>query len=158
MIDILTLTEHYPRAQLTQPGDVIVMTTPEFGVMVDYEGRSLVEYPARILRISDTGREQFTPRVLAALLADNVSTRVAGSPRPARRLEEYQVPQLQPDLVAGLDVLLASLDERRRAVREELAMLDELAGLAVTGLGSGALTLDSGISSSNIDKEIDAPA
>ncbi|WP_285776495.1 N-6 DNA methylase [Microtetraspora sp. NBRC 13810] len=158
MIDILTLTKHYPRAQLTQPGDVIVTTAIEFGVMVDHEGRSLVEFPARILRISDTGRDHFTPRVLAALLADNASIRVAGSLRLARRLEEHRVPQLQPDLVARLDRLLAVLDERRRIVREELNMLDELAGLTVAGLGAGTLTLNAIASSPTIDKEIDAPA
>ncbi|MEV4382733.1 N-6 DNA methylase [Streptosporangium sp. NPDC049644] len=158
MIDILTLTEHYPRAQLTSSGDVIVTTAPEFGVMVDHEGRSLVEFPARVLRVSATGHDQFTPRVLAALLADNASARVAGSVRSARRLEEHRLALLQPDLVTDLDALLTALEERRRAAREELDMLDELARIAVTGLGVGTLTLNAPVSSPTSEKETDAPA
>ncbi|MEV0623565.1 N-6 DNA methylase [Nonomuraea sp. NPDC050404] len=157
MIDILTLSEHYPRAQLTEPDDVIVTTAPGFGVMVDREGRSLVEFPARILRISDTGRDHFTPRVLAALLADNASTRVTGSLRLARRLEEHRLPLLQPDPLAQLDALLTVLDKRRHAARQEIDMLDELAGLATTGLTSGTLTLHTNTLSPTAE-ETDAPA
>lgn len=141
-IDLLTLTAHYPRAKLTEPGDVIVTVTPELGAIVDHDGRSVVEFPARILRISATGRDQFTSRVLAMLITENSGTRVAGSVRLARRLEEHRVPLLHPEAVREFDGLLATLDERRRVAREELDMLDELAALAIGGLTDGTLRVN----------------
>ncbi|WP_051760597.1 N-6 DNA methylase [Herbidospora cretacea] len=153
MVDILTLGEHYPRAQLTEPGDVIVTTTPEMGVLVDHDGRSLVEFPARVLRISDTGRDQFPPLVLAALLMDNASVRVTGSLRLARRLEEHRLPLLPPDLVPELNRFLTVQDERRRQARREIELLDDLTTLAVTGLATGTLVLRH-----STEKETHAPA
>jgi hypothetical protein len=132
----------YRRAQLTDPGDVIVTTLPEFGVVVDHRGLAVVEYPARILRIPDSEQEQFSPRVLAALLtAGGLGGRPPGAVRQAQRLEDFRVALLSPAEVRLLDVLLAHLDERRRLVQQELDMLGELRDITTTGLVDGTLIL-----------------
>ncbi len=132
----------YPRAQLTDPGDVIVTGLPEFGAVVDHRGLAVVEYPARILRIPDAEQEQFTPRVLATLLAaDGPGGRPPGAVRQARRLEDFRVALLSPAEVKLLDVLLAQLDERRRLAQQELDLLGELRDITTTGLVDGTLIL-----------------
>ena len=71
-----------PDARLTEPGDVLVTMSPRPGAMIDQDGLSIAEFPVRILRIPAAEAEQFTPRVLAALLfADGSGTRAAGAVR-----------------------------------------------------------------------------
>ncbi len=129
-----------PRAPLTEPGDVVVTTTPEFGVLVDQAGLSVVEFPAKVLRIPAAERESFTPRILAALLTDRMpSLRPAGAIR-GRRLEDYEVPVLSPAEVAFLDQFLAALDARQEAAQAELDLITELRDLTTSGLLDGTLS------------------
>ena len=79
-IDRELLATRYPRAKLTEPGDVIVTTIPRLGAIVDHAGFCVVEFPARILRIPRVEQDQFTSRVLAALLTGQKG------PVPARRV------------------------------------------------------------------------
>ena len=138
-IDRVTLAG-LPRAHLTEPGDLVVTTTPEFGVMVDQAGLAVVEFPAKVLRIPATERESFTPRTLAALLAGRMpSLRPAGAIR-GRRLEDYEVPVLTPAEVAFLDQFLAALDARQEAAQAELDLITELRDLTTSGLLDGTLT------------------
>jgi hypothetical protein len=138
-IDRLKLAADYPSAQLTQPGDVIVAIVPEPAVLVDHEGYSLVQYPARILRITERGAIKFTPRVLAALLTQ--APRPRGAIRAVQRIEEIRLPLLQEDDVGRLDRLLAELEERRQAADRERTALDQLQHLVTRGLTDGTLTL-----------------
>ena len=111
-------------------------------MIVDDQGIAVVEFPARVLRIPDAEQEQFTPRVLAALLAARGSgARPAGAVRPARRLEEHEVPLLAPAEVRRLDVLLAGLAARRESAQREIDLLEELRDLATSGLVDGTLIL-----------------
>jgi len=143
-VDRAVLAEKYPRARLTEPGDVIVTMSPRFGVHVDHDGFSVVEFPARILRIPEQERQQLTPRVLAALLAaGHAGTRAAGAVRPASRLDELCIPLLPPAEVRRLDELLAVADERRRLARREIDLLDEVCRITAAGLSNGTLTIAS---------------
>jgi hypothetical protein len=139
-IDRDTFARNYHSARLTQPGDVLVTTTPRLGAMVDKHGYAIAESPVRILRIPAAEIEQFTPRVLAALLSIDAATRSAGG---NRSLEEQRVLLLAPAEVRRLDQLLAEIDARRDLVREELDVLDELREVAIGGLVDGTLTLTS---------------
>lgn len=139
VVDRLEFERHYPNARRSLPGDVVITTVPEPGVIVDHDGYSVIEFPARVLRISELGREHFTSRVLAALLSR--SSRTAGAIRPVQRLEELWLPLLSPADLHRLDRLLVELDERRRLARIELDALAELGQIAATGLTDGTLTL-----------------
>jgi hypothetical protein len=129
-----------PRAHLTEPGDVVVTTIPEFGVLVDHAGLAVVEFPARVLRIPGTERQSFTSRTLAALLAGRMpSLRPAGAVRPPR-LEDHGVPALSPAEVQFLDQFLAALDARQEAACRELDLVAELRDVTTSGLVDGTLT------------------
>lgn len=139
-IDRAALADRYPRVRLTEPGDVVVTTAPEVGVFVDHAGLSVVEFPARALRIPAAESEQFTPRVLAALLAaGSCGVRPAGAVRPALRLEEHTVALLDAAAVRRLDAFLADVDIRRDVAAHEIDALDELRRTATAGLTDGTL-------------------
>lgn len=139
-----TFTQAYPNARLTEPGDVLVTMTPHPAALVDRDGFSIAEFPVRILRIPAAEAEQFTPRVLAALLfADGSGGRAAGAVRAGRALEDQQVLLLPPEQVRPLDQLLAAAEARRDLARRELDVLGELQAATVGGLLDGTLTLTS---------------
>jgi hypothetical protein len=136
-----------PRAELTEPGDVIVTTAPQFAVLVDHDGLAAVEFPVKVLRIPAAERQTFTPRTLAALLAAGAAgprgrpggERPSGAVR-ARRLEEREVPVLSPEDARSLDDLLTALDTRRDAAQQELDLLADLRDITAAGLIDGTLT------------------
>jgi hypothetical protein len=130
-----------PRAHLTEPGDVVVTTIPEFGVLVDHAGLAVVEFPARALRIPAAERQSFTPRTLAGLLTERVpSLRPVGAVRPVRRLEDHGVPMLSPAEVQFLDQFLTALEARQDKAQHELDLITELRDVATSGLVDGTLT------------------
>jgi len=143
-IDRETFAQAYPNARLTEPGDILVTMTPRAAAMVDRDGFSIAEFPVRILRIPAAEAEQFTPRVLAALLfADGSGIRAAGAVRAGRALEDQRVLLLPPDQIHHFDQLLTGIEARRDLARKELDVLDELQAATIGGLIDGTLTLTS---------------
>jgi N-6 DNA Methylase len=143
-IDRETFARAYPNARLTEPGDILVTMTPRAAAMVDRDGFSIAEFPVRILRIPAAEAEQFTPRVLAALLfADGSGIRAAGAVRAGRALEDQRLLLLPPDQIRHFDQLLTGIEDRRDLARKELDVLDELQAATIGGLIDGTLTLTS---------------
>lgn len=141
-VDRGVLAARYPRSALTEPGDVVVTAAPEPGAFVDEDGFSVVEFPARALRIPTAQRTHFTPRMLAALLAPaRQGARTGRAVRPARTLEGWTLPLLAPALVLRYDLLLARLVARREIAQREIDALDEIAGIAATGLTDATLSI-----------------
>lgn len=140
-VDRALFASAYQSARLTMPGDVLVTTQAPLAAMVDTDGYSIAEYGVRILRIP-AKEQQFTPRVLAALLfADGSGNRVNGAIRTSRPLEEQRLPLLEAEQVRHLDQFLVELDARRDLARRELARLDETQDAAIGGLIGGTLTV-----------------
>lgn len=140
-IDRAVLAQHYPRAALTEPGDVLVTLTPTPTIVIDDDGFAVVEFPVRALRIPASRRERLTPRLLAALLAATATRRSDGAVRAPRRLEEWRIPVLDARTVRAADRMLATLAERRLIAQQELAAVDALTEIAATGLTDGTLTI-----------------
>jgi hypothetical protein len=141
-IDRAVLAIRHPRARLTEPGDVIATTSPRLAAIVDRDGFSVVDFPARILRIPDEETGLFTPAVLATLLtADDHGTRPARAVRSARRLEQHYVALLSPAEVRLLDMLLEHLDGQLALARQQMDALGEMRNIAAAGLTDGTLTL-----------------
>jgi hypothetical protein len=141
-VDREVFASRYPNAKLTQPGDVLVTMTPRPGAIIDWDGYAIAEYPVRILRIPPAETEQFTPRVLRALLfGDGSGTRPAGAVRAAGSVDEQRLLLLPPGQVRAFDDLLASIDGRRALAQREIDMLDELRQVTTGGLIDGTLTL-----------------
>ena len=137
-VDRVAFETTYRNSQRSLPGDVVITTTPEPAATVDHDGYSVVEFPARILRITERGTEHFTPRVLAALLT--LSGRAERAIRPVQRLEELRLPLLATDELTRFDQLLAELEVRQRLASDETAAIHELHRIAATGLADGTLT------------------
>lgn len=141
-VDSAIFATRYPNARLTEPGDVLVTMTTRPGVMVDHAGFAIAEFPVRILRIPLEEAQQFTPRVLAALLFGNGSgDRPAGAVRPSRDLTEQRVPLLSSEELKRLDDLLAEIDARRELATREIDLLDALQQASTHGIIDGTLTL-----------------
>lgn len=142
-IDRLVLATAYDRVTLTEPGDVVYTLAPRLGLYVDHDGFAVVAFPARILRVNPAASRPLTPRVLAALLgAARGTARSPSAVRPARRIEDYQLPDLDPDEVARFDALLSETERRERLLRAQADSLAEARRLTVAGLADGTLTLD----------------
>lgn len=133
-IDLMTFAAHYPAGRLTEPGDVIVSTSPRVGAFVDIEGGSVVQSPARVLRITEAGRSHF----LASVLALDVTAANGPSAGDWRR---WQLRVLTDEAVDVLAATTATLDEERHELLARIAALDDLALHLIDGAASGALTI-----------------
>ncbi|MFI6287335.1 hypothetical protein ACIBCM_21735 [Streptomyces sp. NPDC051018] len=141
-IDRLVLATEYDRVALTEPGDVVYTLTPRLGLYVDHEGFSVAAFPARVLRVNPGTARPLTPRVLAALLGAARGTgRSPSAVRPARRIEDYQLPDLDSDEVFRFDALLAETERRERLLRAQAKALAEARGSTIAGMADGTLTL-----------------
>ncbi|MFJ2031684.1 hypothetical protein [Streptosporangium sp. NPDC087985] len=133
----------YEHAAFTEPGDIVYTTAPRFGLMVDHDGFSVVVFPARVLRVIPDAERPFAPRVLAALLGAARNTgRSPGAIRPARRIEDLAVPDLDPADVARFDAFLADIEQRQELLHAQDDVLTEIRRLAVAGFADGTLTID----------------
>lgn len=137
-MDRLTLAARYPQVALTEPGDLVVTSMPRFGVLLDHDGFSVIEFPATGLRISSD--DPLTPRVFAALLG--TARNMARSPGAVRgpRLRDATIPDLAPDEAVRLDDVLRRLEEREHLLQRQADLLANLRELIVTGFADGTLT------------------
>ena len=133
----------YEHAQFTEPGDVVVTTSPSFGAYVDEAGLSLVAAPARILRVHPNADPPVLPRVLAALLraAAAEHARTSGAVRASRGIEDLLIPELGREEARRFEAMLAEVDARAALLREQSDALDDLVRITAAGLSDGTLTL-----------------
>lgn len=142
-IDLLAFTQAFERGALTRPGDIVITANPELGALVDWEGSSVVAFPARILRPRPDAERPVRPRVLAALLraAAAEHRRVEGALRVPRRLEELLIPELATDEAERYDTLLAEIDRLGSLLRKQAATLAALDQLTAAGMADGTITI-----------------
>lgn len=131
-IDRLAFSARYPAGRYTEPGDVVFCTSPQVDAVVDVEGYSVVEAPARVLRL-DRAREPGA--IPAAVARDLRGTPVA---RRWRALPVRLMPRSQSAaLAAALDDVAAARAEAER----RLEALSDLAATLTDGVATGALVL-----------------
>ncbi|WP_405807911.1 hypothetical protein OG729_22900 [Streptomyces sp. NBC_00210] len=142
-IDRGLLLTAYEHAQFTEPGDVVVTTSPSFGAHVDTGGLSVVAAPARILRVRPDADPPVRPRVLAALLqaAAAEHARTSGAVRASRSIEDLNIPDLGREEAERYDAALAEVELRAGLLREQAAALDDLTRITAAGLADGTLTI-----------------
>ncbi|WP_240957764.1 hypothetical protein [Streptomyces chilikensis] len=142
-IDRGLLLTAYDHAEFTEPGDIVVTSSPRFGVHVDTEGLSVVTAPARILRVLPDADPPLRPRVLAALLqaaaAEHARTR--GAVRASRALEELSIPDLGRAETERYDAVLAEIENRAALLREQTDALEDLTRTMAAGMADGTLTI-----------------
>ncbi|MER6363825.1 hypothetical protein [Kitasatospora sp. NPDC001527] len=137
---VLTAYEH---VQFTEPGDLVVTTSPRFGVHVDIEGLAVIVAPARILRVHPDADPPVRPRVLAALLQAAASDhgRTSGAVRASRSIEDLSVPDLRREEAERYDAVLAEIQRRAELLRQQSEALDDLARITAAGMTDGTLTI-----------------
>lgn len=146
-IDRLTLVAEYPNVVFTEPGDLVVTTTPHWAVHIDLDGFSVIESPACGLRIKPG--DALTPLVLKSLL--ETAHRTARNPGAVRgtQLRAISIVDLTPDQAEGLDRLLRSVAEREPLLHQQIGLLAQLRELAVAGFADGTLTTESTVYGTN---------
>lgn len=130
--DRLLLAANYPRAQLTEPGDVIFSDVGEPTALVDPRGASIVEYPARILRINRAQPSGLIDSVLAA----DIQGRQRG---PWRR---WRVKRFPEEHLANTTAALDTIARERQAALDRIARLDRLSALLTEGSATAALRIE----------------
>ncbi len=131
-IDRMNLATRYPRVKLTEPGDVVFVSSPKALAWVDAGGASVVVSPARVLRINRNDPAGLMPEVLAADIGLQ-----AGRGSDWR---SWSVRRVQPDERSGLAAALRGIRVEAEAARRRAERLDSLERLVIAGVSAGTLT------------------
>lgn len=133
LLDRLAFLGSQASARLTEPGDVVFCTSPSPRALVDQQGGSAVEYPARILRIDPAMGEGLCPDAVA--YAINSCRSRGGAWR------SWLLPRVEATQAAPLSTALNALDAEESALRQRLDDLDLLRDNLVHAVASGRLAL-----------------
>jgi type I restriction-modification system DNA methylase subunit len=128
-----------PRPELTQAGDIVVLTEGNQGIvaMVDERGGHLIAYPCQGLR---PHQDWLDPYVVAAFLQSQTNAMLSGGTVIRRaRLHDLTLPRLTVQEQASLSESLQALARKRRLAVEMTEAVDHLTQQLVDGLATGAL-------------------
>lgn len=131
-LDPLGAEAKYPRAERTEPGDVIFVEKPRPRAWVDRDGGAMVACPARIIRLAESA--EVGPMVLAALINETAY--------PGSEWQTWTVPVLPRAEAERLEAALAEIHEYEQQASRRVAGARELTTALINGVAAGALTLD----------------
>lgn len=141
-LDRLAFATGYPSGRYTEPGDIIVCTSPRFAVHLDQLGTSVVAYPARVIRVPDPHTTGLVPELIALFLAQSAPGKRPGRAiRSGMPISHWQLPVVSSDLVPEITDALRDLLARRAAAQQRINDVDELTQVLAQGLGRGNLTM-----------------
>ena len=130
--DPLDVERLYPRANRTEPGDVVIVEKPAPRAWVDPIGGHLVASPAKALRLRPTAG--VGPHVLAAAINELA--------QPGSEWPTWAVPILTDDEPARLEAALIAVERYEADVRARVDAVHELKQALIEGVAAGAVTLD----------------
>lgn len=130
-LDRLQLVAMYPQAHLTEPGDVIFSTIGGPHAWVDPLGLSVVEFPARILRINHKDPPGMIPSVLATDIA-------SGPSGPWRR---WHVKRFHEDHLENTKAVLEEIEKSKQQALDRATQLEQLSTLLSAGFATAALQI-----------------
>lgn len=144
-IDNLALAK-YESAQLTEPGDVIVLAEGGLSATVDRTGGRLVLAPAQVVRLrperSDGTSPPMRPTLLAKLLTSPRNAgRESGSLVRRVDLRVLELPVLDKAEVLSLDDYFIGLERRRSELAAKMNALARLDGALSAGIADGVLAV-----------------
>jgi hypothetical protein len=122
----------YPRAERTEPGDVIFVEKPSPRAWVDSAGGAMVASPARIIRLRESA--EVGPMVLATVINEIAS--------PGSEWKTWNVPVLRREETERLEAALKQTDAFERQARQRSQAARDLKKALISGVAAGALTLD----------------
>lgn len=130
-IDPLVAAEHYGHAFLTEPGDVVVATSPRPSAVVDEVGGALVRAPSFILRLNELAG------IGSLALAESINL----LPDHAGDWRAWAVPRLSVRQVDAVEAALATAVAHLGELRRREDAMRELIRHLVQGVAVGDLTL-----------------
>ncbi|MGW8812658.1 hypothetical protein [Gordonia terrae] len=130
--DPFDAAQRYPRARRTDPGDIVFVGKPVPYAVVDDVGGSLVQAPARLLRIDP--RAPLGPHTLAAI--------INSSCEPGSEWQTWRVPGLTATESEQLEQALVDVADYQRAVEQKVAAAKELTIALIDGIAAGDISLD----------------
>jgi len=133
-IDLLTFAGQYPSGRFSEPGDVVFSTSPRIGAFVETAGGSVVQSPARILRITQAGRRRFLP----ATIADDV---MSAAPEAAKDWRRWRLRVMAGAEDAALAATTDAIGRERQALAARMATLDDLATALIDGVAGGTVMI-----------------
>ncbi|WP_430331414.1 hypothetical protein [Rhodococcus sp. ACT016] len=141
-IDRLTFSTKYPSGRYTEPGDIVFCTGSSFGALVDHEGTSVAQWPARVLRITDPIGSGIVPELVARQIRSRgAAAKPPGAIRSGAAWRQWEIPRVPPDQVAAVTAALKDLRARHTAARRLLDTIEGLTTTLVDGVAHGALTV-----------------
>ncbi len=143
-IDRLRFAAAYPAGRVTEPGDVVFVTSPRPAAIVDEEGTSVVLFPARILRIAPvhSAHSAEPSGLLGAVLAADIAALPAGH----QRWKRWPVRRVPPEQSGALSQALAAVRQQQSQARDRLNRLDALAELLMEGAAERAFSITTTVS------------
>ena len=150
-LSLFSIASHYPRAELTRPGDIVLANSISTGpaAQVDRIGGALVAYPARVLRLrsrgrtddhdesptaSESGNKVFTPEAVA----DDINR----LPVTAQDWRVWPLTLLPEDQLEATETVLTQIADRCAQLRTALAQTEAVTGALIGALGAGACTFE----------------
>lgn len=130
--DRLALTELNPTAAYTEPGDIVFCSVPRPRAVID-PGGSVVESPARILRLDIATAPGLVPAVVAA--------DINGLPPEAKNWKAWPLRRVAPTTAPMAAPLFTELAEYRDRLAGRIRQLDHLSRTLADGLTSGTITI-----------------
>lgn len=130
-IDRIGFFSRYSSGRVTEPGDIVYVASPRPAAVVDVEGFSVVETPARVFRVPDRALGNVVPEVVAA------DINAAGP--DARDPGAWTVRLVPPDQGAVLAQALAELGAERRSLLDRLGLLADLREGLMDGVAAGVV-------------------
>lgn len=129
-LDPLDAQRLYPRANRTEPGDVVFSDRPPRAI-VDPTGGSRVRSPSRILRLEPEAG--IGPYTLAALIND--------APAHHTDWRAWTVPRLPDDESQRLETVLADAADYTGRLRARQDAMEDLRRALISGIGAGTVSL-----------------
>lgn len=125
-VDPFDFAARHPKTRLSERGDVVYVAGPNPAAVVDYEGGSVVQFPARILRLKNS-----------TLLPEAVASDINAVGRRAPR-DLWLIRRIRSDAREEAADMLARLRAERDALVARAHALSELADTVTDALCAGA--------------------
>lgn len=127
-VGVLEFERAHTTSRRTLPGDVVFCTSP-LSALVDRQGGSVVESPARIL----------SPKEGSGLVPDVLAADIVARPAGSRRWWDWPVRRVAPDRVPPLVSALSAIIEVRAETQKRLRALEKLETLIIDGAVVGSI-------------------
>lgn len=122
--------------ELTQPGDILVVTDSRIRAGVDRDGGAVLSGPIQIVRPRSN---LVSAEVLAALITHYGQQQAVGTTVPRINIKSLEIPLLDAESTQRLQTALRMINEHRKWAAAALEALDDVAAALIVGVSTGSL-------------------